>query len=371
MWPETWKDQITRGYLWRHLMSHKNSKIRVGISCGDPNGIGLEALADALADDRSMSGIVPVLFAPRQLAEKNLDNVPWGEIDDVKAAKSGQINLFSFEVEDFVHEPGTASKAAGAVAMKSLELAVQHLAQTDVDVLVTAPINKDTIRSAGFAFPGHTEYLAHQAGVDNVLMLLCCDGLRIGMATGHVALKDVAEQLSEELILTKLELMHESLVRDFGLPSPRIALLGLNPHAGDNGMMGDEEKRILIPAIQKAREAGIQAMGPYAADGFFGAGTSKHFDGVLAMYHDQGLAPFKAMSFGRGVNFTAGLPVVRTSPDHGTGFDIAGQGLAKGTSFREAIRLACDVRLHRLEHRDITENPLEIAPPKSEYRSKR
>jgi 4-hydroxythreonine-4-phosphate dehydrogenase len=165
--------------------------------------------------------------------------------------------------------------------------------------------------------------------------------------------------------------MNDSLIRDFGLPSPRIAVLGLNPHAGDNGMMGDEEKRIIAPAILQAQAKGIQAHGPYAADGFFGSGAFKNFDGVLAMYHDQGLAPFKALSFGRGVNFTAGLPVVRTSPDHGTGFDIAGQGTANGDSFREALRLACDVRHHRLEHRDFASNPLEIAPPKPEYRSRR
>ena len=352
-------------------MSHKNSKIRVGISCGDPNGIGLEALVDALADERSLAAMIPVVFAPRSLAEAAFENIPWGEVEDAKSAKSGQINLVTFESEGFEHKPGEASKEAGAVAMQSLEIAVAHLAKTAVDVLVTAPINKDTIRQAGFSFPGHTEYLASEAGVSEVLMLLCCDGLRIGMVTGHVALKDVAAGLSGERIGTKLQLMHDSLVRDFGLPSPRIAVLGLNPHAGDNGMMGDEEKRIIAPAIQQAQANGIQAHGPYAADGFFGSGAFKNFDGVLAMYHDQGLAPFKALSFGRGVNFTAGLPVVRTSPDHGTGFDIAGQGQANGASFREAIRLACDVRRHRMEHREFASNPLEIAPPKPEYRSRR
>jgi len=352
-------------------MSHKNSKIRVGISCGDPNGIGLEALADALVDERSMSTMVPVVFAPRAIAEQAFDQRPWGEVEDAKSAKPGQINLVTFDAEDFEHKPGEASKEAGAVAMESLQRAVGNLAKTDVDVLVTAPINKDTIRQAGFAFPGHTEYLASEAGVEEVLMLLCCDGLRIGMVTGHVPLKDVALGLTSAKIGAKLQLMNDSLVRDFGIPSPRIAVLGLNPHAGDNGMMGDEEKRIIAPAIQQAQADGIQAHGPYAADGFFGSGAFKQFDGVLAMYHDQGLAPFKALSFGRGVNFTAGLPVVRTSPDHGTGFDIAGQGKANGDSFREAIRLACDVRRHRLEHREFASNPLEIAPPKPEYRSRR
>ena len=352
-------------------MSHKNSKIRVGISCGDPNGIGLEALADALADERSMSTMIPVVFAPRAIAEDAFDQRSWGEVEDAKSAKPGQINLVTFDADDFEHKPGEASKEAGAVAMESLQRAVGDLAKTDVDVLVTAPINKDTIRQAGFAFPGHTEYLASEAGVEEVLMLLCCDGLRIGMVTGHVPLKDVALGLTAAKIGAKLRLMNDSLVRDFGIPSPRIAVLGLNPHAGDNGMMGDEEKRIIAPAIQQAQADGIQAQGPYAADGFFGSGAFKQFDGVLAMYHDQGLAPFKALSFGRGVNFTAGLPVVRTSPDHGTGFDIAGQGKANGDSFREAIRLACDVRRHRLEHREFASNPLEIAPPKPEYKARR
>lgn len=352
-------------------MSHKNSKIRVGISCGDPNGIGLEALADALADERTLSNIIPVVFAPRGAAEAAFEHVEWREVEDAKAAQAGQINVVTFEAEEFEHKPGEASKQAGAVAMKGLETAVAHLAKTAVDVLVTAPINKDTIRQAGFAFPGHTEYLASEAGVNEVLMLLCCDGLRIGMVTGHVALKDVAAGLTSERIGKKLQLMHESLSRDFGIPSPRIAVLGLNPHAGDNGMMGDEEKRIISPAIQKAQTDGLSVNGPYAADGFFGSGAFRKFDGILAMYHDQGLAPFKALSFGRGVNFTAGLPVVRTSPDHGTGFDIAGQGLANGDSFREAIRLACDVRMNRIEHRELTANPLEIAPPKPEYRSRR
>ena len=249
-------------------MSHKNSKIRVGISCGDPNGIGLEALADALVDERSMSTMVPVVFAPRAIAEQAFDQRPWGEVEDAKSAKPGQINLVTFDAEDFEHKPGEASKEAGGVAMESLQRAVGNLAKTDVDVLVTAPINKDTIRQAGFAFPGHTEYLASEAGVEEVLMLLCCDGLRIGMVTGHVPLKDVALGLTSAKIGAKLQLMNDSLVRDFGIPSPRIAVLGLNPHAGDNGMMGDEEKRIIAPAIQQAQADGIQAHGPYAADGF-------------------------------------------------------------------------------------------------------
>ena len=218
-----------------------------------------------------------------------------------------------------------------------MKKAVDDLASTKYDVLVTAPINKDSITQAGFKFPGHTEYLANFANADDVLMFLVADGLRIGIVTGHIPLKDVVIRLNSEAIKSKIALMNESLLKDFGCPTPKIAVLGLNPHAGDNGLMGNEEKNIIIPAIKETNAEGIKVFGPYAADGFFGSGAYKNFDGVLAMYHDQGLAPFKAMSFGRGVNFTAGLPIVRTSPDHGTGFDIAGEGIASVDSMRAAI----------------------------------
>ena len=339
-------------------MSPKNSKIKVGISCGDPNGIGLEALADALSDERSMSDMIPVVFAPLELAEMTFGDVPWGEVTHVNLACEGRINLVNFEAQDFKYTPGQASKEAGAVAMRSLEMAVAHLDSSELDVLVTAPINKDTIRQAGFPFPGHTEYLASKAEVDEVLMLLCCDGMRIGVVTGHIALKDVVSQLNSDRIMTKLQIMNDSLTRDFDLNSPRIAVLGLNPHAGDNGMLGDEELRIIAPAIRTAQNEGINVHGPIAADGFFGSGAFKNYDGVLAMYHDQGLAPFKALSFGRGVNFTAGLSIIRTSPDHGTGFDIAGQGVANGASFREALHLACKIRHHRINQSHQTSKPI-------------
>jgi 4-hydroxythreonine-4-phosphate dehydrogenase len=202
-------------------------------------------------------------------------------------------------------------------------------------------------------------------------MFLVAESLRIGIVTGHIALKDVAKSLNAKSIKSKLDIMHESLARDFGCPTPRIAILGLNPHAGDNGLMGDEERKIISPVVKEANASGMKVFGPYAADGFFGSGAYKNFDGVLAMYHDQGLAPFKAMSFGRGVNFTAGLPIVRTSPDHGTGFDIAGQGIASPDSMRSAIFLAKDIHKKRLEHREITANPLELAPPKRDYRDSR
>jgi 4-hydroxythreonine-4-phosphate dehydrogenase len=255
---------------------------------------------------------------------------------------------------------GQITAEAGTFAYRSLELAVKDLASTRVEVLVTSPIHKDAMKLGAFKFPGHTEYLADFANVDDVLMLLVSGSLRVGVATGHIALKDVSAALSTQRIRSKINLLHESLLRDFGIVNPRIAVLGLNPHASDNGLMGDEEKRIIQPVVRELAAEEKMIFGPYAADGFFGSGAFKQFDGVLAMYHDQGLAPFKALSFGAGVNFTAGLPVVRTSPDHGTGFDIAGQGTANPDSFRAALYAARDIRRNRIEYRELTSNPLDI-----------
>jgi 4-hydroxythreonine-4-phosphate dehydrogenase len=238
-----------------------------------------------------------------------------------------------------------------------------------VDVLVTAPIDKNSMQQAGFAYPGHTEFLQHMAGSDSeVLMLLVGEGLRVGTVTGHIPLKEVASAITTERILTKARLLYQSLQRDFGVPTPRIAILGLNPHAGDGGTLGSEDKERILPAVRKLNEEGILAMGPYPADGFFGNGTYKQFDGVLAMYHDQGLAPFKALSFGHGVNFTAGLPIVRTSPDHGTGLDIAGKGVADEGSFRMAVWLAGDILANRERWKQLVANPLQ--PQKREKERK-
>ena len=324
-------------------MSPNNSKIRVGITCGDPNGIGLEALADALSDDRTMAHIVPIVYAPRELAVKAFDNVPWGEVEDEAAAESGQINLVSFEAEEFEHKPGEASQQAGAVAMESLQRAVAQLAKTNVDVLVTAPINKDTIRSAGFNFPGHTEYLASEAGVEDVLMLLCCDGRRIGVAAGHVALKEVSTELTSAKIVTKLKLMHESLVRDFGIPSPRIAVLGLNPHAGDNGNFGTEEIEIIQPAVNKLQSEQVNVDGPWPSDTVFLKAKAGEVDGIITMYHDQGQIALKLMGFDRGVTVQGGIPFPVTTPAHGTAFDISGTGKADVKAMQAAFSIACNM----------------------------
>jgi 4-hydroxythreonine-4-phosphate dehydrogenase len=354
-------------------MASKKKPTTIGFSCGDPNGIGAEILVKVFSDPRMFREATPVLYATPNLVEAALEvaevpEVNWAVIPSADEAKQDQINVVSIQDEPWEIQWGEVDAAAGSFAMKALEAVVNDLASTKVDVLVTLPIHKEAMRQGAFKHPGHTEYLADFANVDEVLMLLVSGDLRVGMCTGHVALKDVSAILSSELIIRKTRLMHDSLSRDFGIPQPRIAVLGLNPHASDNGLMGDEEKRIIAPAIRELSAEGRFVMGPYPADGFFGAGTHKQFDGVLAMYHDQGLAPFKALSFGNGVNFTAGLPIVRTSPDHGTGFDIAGKGLASEDSLRAAIYLARDIRSNRIDHRKLTENPLTVEVPKKKER---
>ena len=347
--------------------------MRVGLTTGDPNGIGVETILKTFMDDRMLNSIIPILYASENLIDQNLktigvENLKVNFVESAEKARKGKFNVVKSCSENFSIVHGELSSEAGAYSFESLKNAVEDLASTKFDVLVTAPINKDAITKSGFKFPGHTEYLADFANADDVLMFLVDDGLRIGIVTGHIALKDVASKLTSDTIKSKLDLMNESLLMDFGCSTPKIAVLGLNPHAGDNGLMGNEEKNIISPAIKEANSKGIKAFGPYAADGFFGSGAYKNFDGVLAMYHDQGLAPFKALSFGRGVNFTAGIQIVRTSPDHGTGFDIAGKNEATADSIRSAIFLASDVRKNRLNYREISSNPLKISPPKREYR---
>ena len=354
-------------------MASKKKPTTIGFSCGDPNGIGAEILVKVFQDNRMFREATPVFYGTPNLIEAAIEKagepeVNWAVVEGADMAKADQVNVVNIQEEPWDIQWGQVDGAAGDFAMSALETVVNDLASTKVDVLVTLPIHKEAMRQGAFKHPGHTEYLADFANVDEVLMLLVSGDLRVGMCTGHVALKDVSALLNPELIKAKARLMHDSLMRDFGITQPRIAVLGLNPHASDNGLMGDEEKRIIAPAIKDLSAEGKFVMGPYPADGFFGAGTHKQFDGVLAMYHDQGLGPFKALSFGNGVNFTAGLPIVRTSPDHGTGFDIAGQGIASPDSLRAAIYMARDIRFNRIAYRELTANPLEIAPPKRKER---
>lgn len=355
-------------------MSDQRQPVRIGISCGDLNGIGIEVVLKCFEDPRMLADTTPVLYCGAKVVSHyrkllKLEEVQFYGVGDAREALPKKLNVVSLWEDEVAVEPGKPSGALASYAIKSLEAAAQDLAGGKIDVLVTAPIDKNSMQQAGFAYPGHTEFLQHMAGGDGeVLMLLVGDGLRVGCVTGHIPLKDVSTAITTERIMAKARLLHQSLLRDFGVVEPRIALLGLNPHAGDGGTLGSEDKERIAPAARKLNEEGIKAMGPYAADGFFGNGSYKHFDGVLAMYHDQGLAPFKALSFGHGVNFTAGLPVVRTSPDHGTGLDIAGQGVADEGSFRAAVWLACDVRANRERYKAMMVNPLQ--PQKKEKERK-
>lgn len=347
----------------------------MGISCGDLNGIGLEVVLKTFEDPRMLQDLTPVLYCGAKAVSFHRKFVPGAEqmpingIADASEALPRKLNVVHTWTEDAPITPGTPSGPAASFAIRSLEAAAADLATGKVDVLVTAPIDKHSMEQAGFAFPGHTEFLAHMAGGDTeVLMLLVGDGLRVGTVTGHIPLKDVAAAITTERIVAKARILRQSLERDFGLEGPKIAILGLNPHAGDGGTLGTEDKERILPAVRKLNDEGIIALGPYPADGFFGNGIYKHFDGVLAMYHDQGLAPFKALNFGHGVNYTAGLPVVRTSPDHGTAYDIAGKGVADEGSFRHAVWLACDILKHREAYKEMTANSLQ--PQKREKEGK-
>lgn len=350
-------------------MSEANA-LRVGISCGDLNGIGLEVVLKTFEDPRMLADLTPILYCSAKAVSFHrkalgLEEVNFHGVQDASEAIPRKLNVVHVWDEEVPIELGKPSGAQAAFAIKSLEAAANDLARGKVDVLVTAPIDKNSMQAAGFAFPGHTEFLAHLAGEDHpVLMVLMGEGLRVGTVTGHVPLKDVADRITTDRIMEKARLFHQSLQKDMGVDSPRIALLGLNPHAGDNGTLGSEDRERIAPAVRKLNEEGILAFGPYPADGFFGSGSYTNFDGVLAMYHDQGLIPFKTLSFGQGVNFTAGLPVVRTSPDHGTGAGIAGQGIADEGSFRHAVWTACDVLRNRERWKEMTSNPLK--PQKKE-----
>jgi len=346
-------------------------KIIVGISQGDINGIGLEVIIKTFLEPQMLEICTPVLFGSNKTASAhrkalNIEDFSFNQIKDFSELNHKRANLLSVYEEDVTIELGQQTENGGKYAFKSLEAATNALAEGKIDVLVTAPINKENIQSAEFKFPGHTEYLDEKFGKGNSLMFLVSDDLRVAVVTGHIPVTRVAQELTSEKILKKIQLLNKSLTQDFAIRKPKIAVLGLNPHAGDNGVIGDEEKNIIIPAIEKAKAEGIIAYGPYPADGFFGNGTYKNFDAVLAMYHDQGLIPFKTIAFNKGVNYTAGLPIVRTSPDHGTAYDIAGKGIASEESFRRAIYTAIDIYRTRKNHAEITSNPLKINPIKRE-----
>lgn len=324
----------------------------IGISTGDINGIGPEIILKALGQiDLSESS--PLIIAPKKVLDfyaKDLKlAIQLNRCEFIDQIDPEHINLLDMPVEKLQITPGSQSQQSGEIAMQSIELGIE-LANIEVThALVTAPISKEAVNMAGYKIPGHTEFLAQQTGSEEVLMMLVNEALRVALVTAHIPISEVSKTITEELILRKLSILNRSLKNDFGIESPKIAVFGLNPHAGDGGVIGEEEIDVIIPALKKARSSGIDALDPFPADGFFGQRLDKEFDAILAMYHDQGLAPFKLLSFGKGINFTAGLPIIRTSPDHGTAFNIAGRGIANPSSFIQAYNLAVQLAKQKYE----------------------
>ena len=339
----------------------KAENIIVGISIGDLNGIGSEVILKTFEDSRMLELCTPVIFANVKILsfiKKNLNSdAALHGIDRIDQLVKGKINVLNVWKEGVDINFGQNDETVGAYAIKSFVAATAALKEGLVDVLVTAPINKYNIQSEDFKFPGHTDYLDQELE-GNALMFMVQDNLRVGLLTDHVPVTDVAKHLTEKLIIQKIETINKSLKQDFNITKPKIAVLGLNPHAGDNGVIGNEEEKIIKPTIKKLFEKGIFAFGPYSADGFFGSGQYEKYDAVIASYHDQGLIPFKTLSFGAGVNYTAGLNKIRTSPDHGTAYDIAGKGVADFNSFKEAVYLAIDIYNSRNEYEELVKNPL-------------
>ncbi len=341
----------------------EEQRIKVGITQGDVNGIGLEVTLKALSIPEVYENFTPIIYgSPKAAAYHrkaiNLQNFSLNNINDATEAHPKRVNIITCGDDNIHVELGKSTTEAGKAAFDALQRATEDLKNGLIDVLVTAPINKKNIQSDDFHFPGHTEYLQQQAGGQTALMLLVSDKLRVGVVAGHVPVTQISTCITQDAILAKLRILNQTLKNDFTIRCPRIAVLGLNPHSGDNGLLGNEEIDVIAPAIEQANNEGIYAMGPYAADGLFGSDALRKFDAVLAMYHDQGLAPFKALAFESGVNYTAGLPFIRTSPDHGTAYDIAGKDLASCDSMRAAIYLAIDVFRNRQMNKEISMDPM-------------
>ena len=353
-----------------------NRKLTVGITQGDGNGIGYEVIIKAFSDERILEMCTPVIYGSSKIFGfyrkqiHNIEQINTNVVNSARDAHQKRVNIVNCLPDNVYVEPGQPTADSAKAAMVSLEKAVEEIKNGYIDVLITAPINKKSMDNAGFGFPGHTEYLEKVFGADEVAMIMVSDSLKVGVATGHIPLKDVPSKLSIDLILKKLRIMNLSLKRDFGIVAPKIAVLGLNPHCGDGGLLGDEEQSIILPAVDMAKKEGILAFGPYSADGYFGLSNYRRFDATLAMYHDQGLAPFKAIAFESGVNFTAGLPVVRTSPDHGTAFEMAGRDLANPLSMMSAIYAAIDIYHHRAAYDKLQAGKMNVTMPDSIIRPK-
>ncbi len=350
-------------------MKNKPQKIKIGITHGDINGISYEIIIKTLLDLRISELCTPIVYGSPKIAAYhrktiNINNFSFNNIKSAEDANPKRPNIINCIDDNCRVELGKSTAMAGTAAYAALEKATEDLKNGHIDALVTAPINKHNIQSENFKFPGHTEYLIKKFGtLKQGIMLMVSPRIKVGVVSGHIPLKKVSENITTEKILNKLRCLNQTLIQDFALRTPKIAVLGLNPHSGDNGLIGDEEESIIIPALNKAKEENIMALGPYPADGLFGATNLENFDAILAMYHDQGLAPFKALAFDEGVNYTAGLPIIRTSPAHGTAYEIAGTGKARPDSFRNALYLACDIYKNRSRYSEITENPLPMLSP--------
>lgn len=341
----------------------ENRKIRVGITHGDINGVGYEVILKTFSDPTMLELCTPVVYGSPKVAayhRKAMEiQTSFSIVNSAEEVQDGRVNVVNCIEEELKVELTKPTPEAGKAALSALERALADYREGLFDVLVTAPINKHTIQSDAFHFPGHTEYIEERVGEgQKALMILLKGDFRVALVTGHVPVRDIAGELTKELIMEKMEIFHRSLKKDFGIDNPRIAVFSLNPHAGDNGLLGTEEQEVIIPAMKEMIARGVQCFGPYPADGFMGSGNYTHFDGILAMYHDQGLAPFKALAMDEGVNFTAGLPIVRTSPAHGTAYDIAGKGIASEDSFRQAVYVAMDVFRNRAWEKEISARPL-------------
>lgn len=341
----------------------ENKKAIVGITHGDINGIGYEVILKTFSDSSMFELCTPVIYGSPKVAayyRKSMDiETNFSIITSANEIQDDRLNIINCCDDELKVEIGKPTTESGKAALDALEMALADYRNGMIDVIVTAPINKNTIQSDEFNFPGHTEYIENRVGDGaKPLMILLKDDFRVALVTGHIPVRDIASTITKELIKQKLDIFNRSLKVDFGIDAPRIALFSLNPHAGDNGLIGNEEEEILKPAIEEMAQKGVLCFGPYPSDGFMGSGNYTHFDGILAMYHDQGLAPFKTLSMDEGVNYTAGLPIVRTSPAHGTAYDIAGTGEASESSFRQAIYVALDVFRNRIIEKEISAHPL-------------
>jgi 4-hydroxythreonine-4-phosphate dehydrogenase len=340
-----------------------DEKIKIGITHGDINGIGYEVIIKALMDPRILELCIPIVYGSPKVAAYhrkalNIDNFSFNTISSADEANEKRANIINCIDEETRVELGRSTTVAGESAYLALEAACKDLKEGKIDAIVTGPVNKHNIHSEKFPFSGHTEYLQSYFGGKDVVMLMVGDLLRVGVVAGHIPVSQLATYITKDRILSKLRVLNQSLKEDFSVRRPKIAVLSLNPHAGDNGIIGNEENDVIIPALEQAKSENILAMGPYAADGFFGSGNFAKFDAILAMYHDQGLIPFKTLIPDEGVNFTAGLPVVRTSPAHGTAYDIVGKDEASYGPFLQALYLACDVHRNRKVYREVNKNPL-------------